>query len=283
MTASKTLSSTDQKNKKSNAHYQNEVLKGAASHSEKKPHAPVTHLKSEVHKKKEEPQEHSKSNSHHAKGKTAEENPIIHEGKKLINTLTGKNQEEEESKLFKDKKAKGIESHQDIKDLFLEELHGIYSAEEQLVKFLPELIQGADFPELQEAFALHLQETKEQVARIKKIFGISKVAPAGRNSSMEEIVDECREVLQNYEKSITRDAALIAKAQKIEHYEVAAYTTLCSLAKELDLHTIKDLLKETLDEENKAVRKLNKIAEGGFLSSGINHQATEVRIQNPVT
>ncbi len=94
---------------------------------------------------------------------------------------------------------------------------------------------------------------------------------------MKGLIAECDEVIENYPKSAVRDAALISKCQRIEHYEISAYGTLRTFAKELGFSDAAKLLKETLDEESNADKTLTKIAEGGLLSSGVNQEAHRVK------
>jgi ferritin-like metal-binding protein YciE len=162
-----------------------------------------------------------------------------------------------------------------IKDLLIEELYDIYSAEEQIVEALPKMVAASESPDLKKAFQSHLKETKGQVQRLKKIFKILKVEKKEKLcKAAKGLIQECKEVLKNSKtKSAIRDAALISKAQRIEHYEIAAYGTVRTFAKEIDLDTIVDLLQQTLDEEGNADKKLTEIAEGGLLKTGINQQA----------
>lgn len=161
-----------------------------------------------------------------------------------------------------------------IRDLFIDELCDIRSAEEQIVKALPDMITGASSPDLKNAFKTHLEETKEQIKRLEKIFKLLAIDEKEiLCKAAKGLIEECKEVFKKFEKSPLRDAALISKAQRIEHYEISAYGTLRTFAKELRLREIADLLKLTLNEESNADKKLTKIAEGGFFSSGINHLA----------
>lgn len=163
----------------------------------------------------------------------------------------------------------------DFKGLFIEELQDIFSAENQIIKALPEMIEASDSPDLKKAFESHLKETKEQVHRLEKIFKLLKIEKKEKMcEAMHGLIQECKEVLKEFKtKSAIRDAALISKAQRIEHYEIAAYGTVRTFAKDLDLNEAADLLQATLDEEANADKKLTQIAEGSLLASGINQQA----------
>ncbi len=162
-----------------------------------------------------------------------------------------------------------------IKYLLVNELHDILNAEKQIVKALPKVISAAESSELKKAFSHHLKETKAQIVRLGKIFRLLNVAKQERCChAMKGLIEECKEVLQEFkQKSAIRDVALIAKAQRIEHYEVCVYGTLRTLAREIEAKEVVDLLQESLNEEGSANSTLNKIAEGGLLKSGVNHQA----------
>jgi ferritin-like metal-binding protein YciE len=166
----------------------------------------------------------------------------------------------------------------DLKDLFIDELHDILSSEEQIVKALPEMVRASESPELKEAFEAHLKETKGQVQRLEKIFKLLKIKKKKKFcKATKGLIEECKEVLKDFKtKSPIRDAALISKAQRIEHYEISAYGTMRTFAKEIDLDDVAALLKDTLDEEANADKKLTKIAKGGMFKSGINLQANTI-------
>jgi ferritin-like metal-binding protein YciE len=164
-----------------------------------------------------------------------------------------------------------------INDLFIKELKDIYSAEGQIVKSLPNLAKAADSEDLRDAFQSHLEETKEHVKRLNKIFDILQETPKGETcEAMHGLIQECSDTIHEFSKSALRDAALISKAQRIEHYEISAYGTLRTFAKELDLNDdVIDLLQETLREESSADKILTKIAEGSLMTTGINRKAND--------
>lgn len=164
----------------------------------------------------------------------------------------------------------------DFKQLFVEELRDIYSAETQLVEALPKVIKAAENPELKNAVKSHLEETQHQVERLEQIFEIIGEEVGDETcEAMEGLIKECDEVIHRYPQSVVRDAALIAAAQRVEHYEIAVYGTLRTFAKQLDLEEIADLLNETLAEEGNANKKLTSIAEGGFFTAGVNQKAVK--------
>lgn len=140
---------------------------------------------------------------------------------------------------------------------------------------LPEMARASESSELKKAFESHLKETKGQVQRLGKIFKLLKLEKEEKLcKATKGLIQECKEVLKDFKtKSPIRDAALISKAQRIEHYEISAYGTMRTFATELDLDVVADLLQATLDEEGNADKKLTKIAEGGFFKKGINLQA----------
>lgn len=157
-----------------------------------------------------------------------------------------------------------------LRDLYIHELKDIYSAEKQLTKALPKMSKAARSPELQQAFADHLQETKRHVERIEQIFASYDEKPGGvKCKGMEGLIEEGEELLK--EKDVNQDvldAGLIAAAQRVEHYEIAAYGTVITYAKALGEKEAIDLLKETIDEEKAADKKLTNIA-----TSGVNRAA----------
>lgn len=160
-------------------------------------------------------------------------------------------------------------------DLFIDELEEIYSAEKHIIETLPSLIKLATFSELKEALSTHLKETEVQVTRIEKIFSLLTLKPKHKKSKgMKGLLKEGEELIENKAKSACLDAAIISAAQKVEHYEISSYGTLRSFAKQLDLDSeIENLLGETLEEESNADKRLTKIAEGSFFTSGVNKEA----------
>jgi len=151
-----------------------------------------------------------------------------------------------------------------LEDLFVHELSDIYSAEKQLTKALPRLARAADNQKLATAFETHLEETNGQVERIDKVVELLGIKLKRiKCAAMEGLVEEGKEVIEEIEQGALRDAALIGGAQKVEHYEIAAYGTLCALAKQLGYADAIKLLKETLDEEKATDEKLTMLAEQG--------------------
>ena len=163
---------------------------------------------------------------------------------------------------------------QTLHDLFVEQLQDLYSAETQLVQALPEMAAAASHDELRQAFEQHLGETHDHVSRLDDIFGQLGISYSGETcEGMQGLIREGREFLDIEGDSAVRDAALIAAAQRVEHYEIAGYGTVSTLADNLDLGDAKDLLNQTLDEEGQADKLLTKIATGGMFKTGINERA----------
>jgi ferritin-like metal-binding protein YciE len=149
-----------------------------------------------------------------------------------------------------------------LHELFLEELGDLYSAENQLIKALPKMAKAAQAQELKDAFAAHLGETENHVERIKQVFQIFDKPARGRKcKGMEGLIAEAKEVISDNKNSSGLDAALICAAQKVEHYEIAAYGCLRTWARLIDNPAAVDLLNQTLTEEEAADEKLNQIAE----------------------
>ncbi len=149
-----------------------------------------------------------------------------------------------------------------LQSLFLEELKDIYHAEKQLVQALPRLAKSASSPELKEAITSHLEETKGHVERIEQIFqDLGHAARGKRCKGMEGLLEEGKEIMEEEGEDAVIDAALIAGAQRVEHYEIAAYGCLRTYAQLLGYDKAARLLSETLSEEEAADEKLNAIAE----------------------
>lgn len=147
-------------------------------------------------------------------------------------------------------------------DLFVRLLSEANSAEKQMTRSLPRLARAADDPKLVEAFKEHLEETRIQVERIEQAADTIPDIRVKRikNYSMESLIEEAQELIEAGEKGPVLDAGLIGAAQKAEHYEIAAYGTLCALADELGYTEAKNILAETLKEEKATDDKLSKLA-----------------------
>lgn len=158
-----------------------------------------------------------------------------------------------------------------FEQLLIQELLELYSVETQIIDFMPGLIKAATNHDLKQSLKDHFSETKKQRTRLEKIFHTLEQPPPSRHSlGMEGIIKEGEQLLSEDLDSHLRDVAIIAFAQKIEHYEICAYGTARAHAKQLTLSEVVNLLDETLDEEGNANKSLNKVAQGSWFSSGLN-------------
>jgi len=156
-----------------------------------------------------------------------------------------------------------------LKDLYVEELKDIYSAENQIIKALPKMAKAASSEALTAGFEEHLQQTKGQVERLQKIFKLLNESPTGKKChGMEGLLEEGSEAIEEFEGDVL-DAALISAAQRVEHYEMAAYGTVRTYAELLNEPKHVFFLAETLQEEKDTDQKLTK------LSKKINLDANE--------
>ena len=150
----------------------------------------------------------------------------------------------------------------DLRDLYLEQLQDLYSAETQLVKALPKMAKAASNSELKQAFQSHLAETEQQVQRLDQIFQGLGEKPGGHTcKAMEGLIKEGDEMLKMKGDPAAIDAGLIAAAQRVEHYEIAGYGCVRTYAKQLGEQRGAKLLQQTLDEEGNADKLLTRIAE----------------------
>ena len=157
-----------------------------------------------------------------------------------------------------------------LRELYIDELRDLYSAESQLVKALPKLAKAADSDELREGFEEHLEQTQGHVDRLEKIFSDLGENPKGKKCvGMEGLVKEGSEVMGEDFEGAVMDAALIGAAQRVEHYEIAAYGTVCEFSRILGESEHTSLLEQTLEEEKETDQKLTELAKD------INSQANE--------
>ncbi len=162
-----------------------------------------------------------------------------------------------------------------LDELFIHELSDVYSAEKQLAKALPKMARAAEEPRLKQAFETHLDETNGQIERIDQVVESANLKlKRVKCAAMEGLVEEGKEVIDAVEAGPVRDAALIASAQKVEHYEIASYGTLCALAKQLGLKDAVKLLSATLEEEKSTDQKLTALAEGNSNQKAAGHLKT---------
>jgi ferritin-like metal-binding protein YciE len=149
-----------------------------------------------------------------------------------------------------------------MQDLLIAELKDLYSAETQLVKALPKMAKGAAAPALRKAFEDHLVQTQEQVSRLEEIFETLGTSPRGKKcKGMEGLLEEATEMLEEEGDENVKDAGIIASAQRVEHYEIAAYGSSLAFATQLGHTEIAELLETTLNEEKAADQLLSTIAE----------------------
>lgn len=157
---------------------------------------------------------------------------------------------------------------ENLSDAFHDELRDILSAERQLTKALPKMVKNASHDGLRKAFEEHLAETEKHVERVEQAFeDTGKPARAKTCEAMKGLIKEAEEMLKEKAESTVQDALLIACAQKVEHYEIATYGTLCTWADILGYSKASKLLKQNIDEEEAADKKLTKLAKSINLAS----------------
>ena len=148
-----------------------------------------------------------------------------------------------------------------MKELYIDELKDLYNAENQLVKALPKMAKASSSDELREGFEEHLEQTKGHVQRLGQIFEMLGESPKGKKcAGMEGLVEEGSEVMKEDFEGSVMDAALIGAAQRVEHYEIAAYGTVRALAETLGENEHVSLLEATLNEEKETDEKLTELA-----------------------
>src|SRR3954454_4880496 len=149
-----------------------------------------------------------------------------------------------------------------LRDLFVDELKGLYSAENQILKALPKMIKKASSKELKSGFEQHLKETQGQVERLEKIFKELDESPRGKQcKGMEGLIADGKELMEEDAKPEVMDAGLIGAAQHVEHYEIAGYGCVRTYPELMGEDAIVNLLQQTLDEEKATDEKLNKLAQ----------------------
>lgn len=149
-----------------------------------------------------------------------------------------------------------------LEKLWIEELKDLHDAEKQITVALPKMVDAAATPELRQAFEHHLGQTEEHVQRLEEILEELDIVDHGKKcKGMQGLLKEGEEMMKDAADSLTRDAGLIAAAQRVEHYEMAGYGTVVSYANQLNRSDIAEKLQMTLDEEKEADKKLTEIAE----------------------
>ena len=169
-----------------------------------------------------------------------------------------------------------------LHDLMIHQLRDLYSAEKQLVSALPKVAKKATAPELQAAIRTHLTQTEHHVERLEQVFQELGETPKGVTcKGMKGLIDESDELLGEDVEASVLDAGIIADAQRIEHYEIAAYGTVCEYAKSMGHMKVASLLHDTLEEEKSADKLLSTLAEGGIntlaLRDGLETMGTRER------
>jgi ferritin-like metal-binding protein YciE len=150
-----------------------------------------------------------------------------------------------------------------LQDLYLEELRDLYSAENQILKALPKMAKAASSEQLRNAFEEHLEQTKTHVQRLEQIFEKMDQRSKGKKcKAIQGMIEESKEIMQENGESMVVDAALIAAAQRVEHYEIAAYGCARTYARHLGDDEAAELLQETLNEEGETDHKFTDLAEG---------------------
>jgi ferritin-like metal-binding protein YciE len=161
-----------------------------------------------------------------------------------------------------------------LHDLFVAELQDIYDAEKQIIDALPKMEAAASSQELKNAFRSHLQQTETQVTRLGEIFQMLNMpAKSKKCKGAQGIIKEAQEQIEKGGDPEVMDAFLIGAAQRVEHYEMAAYGTLRTLAGQLGMKDAKKLLQTTLNEEGETDKTLTKLAEGNKTKTGLNEKA----------
>jgi ferritin-like metal-binding protein YciE len=163
-----------------------------------------------------------------------------------------------------------------MQDLFLNELKDVYNAEKQILKALPRMAKAADAPALQQAFHKHLRETEDHVKRLDQIFkSLGQAARGKKCKGMEGLIEEGKEILEEEGAPEVIDAALISAAQRVEHYEIAAYGCLRAYAQLLGYDEADRLLQQTLLEEEATDEALSALGEGGINQAAVAVGAKE--------
>lgn len=164
---------------------------------------------------------------------------------------------------------------ENMRDLFVHTLKDIYFAENQILKALPKMSAKAGSPDLKDAFDTHLEETRGQIERLNQVFGMLDESPAGEECpAIVGIIRESEELAEEIKDVTTLDAAMIAAAQAVEHYEITRYGTLATWAEELGLDDAADLLRDTLEEERATDEKLSDLAEARVNPDAIEQMAS---------
>ena len=171
-------------------------------------------------------------------------------------------------------------SQKTFRDLFVDEVRDLYDAEKQLIKALPKLARAAASHDLRTALASHLEETKAHVGRLDRVFELIDEPAGGKHcAGIAGIIEEGSDLLRDDLDDAALDAAIVAGAQRAEHYEIAAYGCLIAWAQSMGKPDVAEILNSTLDEERAADERLSSLAEGGLNSMAV---AASSRDEHPV-
>lgn len=163
-----------------------------------------------------------------------------------------------------------------LRDAFVDELYDVYDAEKQVSKALPKMVKAAGSAQLREAFESHLKETHGQIERLERVFESIEEGARGKHcAGMAGILEEGQDILSGEFEDGALDACLVAAAQRVEHYEMAAYGTLVAWARAIDHNDAAELLEASLDEEKAADLKLSKLAKEGINESAVETAQSE--------
>ena len=164
---------------------------------------------------------------------------------------------------------------QSLQDLYVDELKDLYSAEHQILKALPKMAKAATAPELKNAFNRHLEQTRQQVERLERIFKDMGKTPRGKKCiGMEGLIEEGNEMVKEKADPAVKDAGLISAAQRVEHYEMAGYGTVRTYAQLLGFSDAAQALQQTLNEEGDTDHKLTELAES-MINPAAEHESGE--------
>jgi ferritin-like metal-binding protein YciE len=181
------------------------------------------------------------------------------------------------------KESLGFEKVSSLEELFIEQLQDLHSAETQLIQALPKMAESATAPDLKQGFRHHLEQTKVHAQRLEQILSRYDAKAAGKTcQAMKGLIKEGSETMTEYTTDEVKDAALIADAQRVEHYEIAGYGTVRAFAKLLHDAEAEELLTETFDEESATDEKLTEISESLNLRPNLTRGTTPAHSTNRV-
>jgi ferritin-like metal-binding protein YciE len=162
---------------------------------------------------------------------------------------------------------------ENLKELYVHQLKDLYSAEKQIVEALPKMAKAASAKALQDAFRNHLAQSEQHLSKVQSLLDEMDSSPTSTKcKGMEGLIEEGEEAIKMEGSRTTRDAALIAAAQRVEHYEISGYGTVRTYARELGYNDAAEILEGIMDEEGDTDELLNQIAMGG-LTQGVNERA----------